>query len=223
MTNACPASISLMKRSCSPGSLRPHAAAEAERGIVGELDRVVDVANLEQQRHRAEHLLAIRRRRLAESSASTRRRVEVARAFDALAPGQQLRAGGDRVAAPASRRRSRTSRVASGPTSTSSFMGSPTLSAPIAATKRSPELGVDRFVHDEALGGDARLAVVDLRACTGGRRRVLEFGADGITMNGSLPPSSSTVFFSLRPAAAATCAPAGSLPVSVTAATRRRR
>ncbi len=39
-------------------------------------------------------------------------------------------------------------------------------------------------------------------------------------MNGSDPPSSSTTFLSARPAASATFAPAPSLPVSVTAATR---
>ena len=44
--------------------------------------------------------------------------------------------------------------------------------------------------------------------------------ADGMTMKGSLPPSSSTVFFSARPARLATSRPARSLPVSVTAATR---
>ena len=42
----------------------------------------------------------------------------------------------------------------------------------------------------------------------------------GITMNGSLPPSSSTVFLRCLPAWAATCLPAGSLPVRVTALTR---
>ena len=42
----------------------------------------------------------------------------------------------------------------------------------------------------------------------------------GITMNGSLPPNSRTVFLIRRPADAATRLPAASLPVSVTAATR---
>ena len=40
-----------------------------------------------------------------------------------------------------------------------------------------------------------------------------------MTTNGSLPPSSSTVFFSASPAIAATDCPAGLLPVSVAAAT----
>ena len=41
-----------------------------------------------------------------------------------------------------------------------------------------------------------------------------------MTTNGSLPPSSSTVFLICFPACAATCAPAGSLPVRVAAFTR---
>ncbi len=47
--------------------------------------------------------------------------------------------------------------------------------------------------------------------------------AEGMTMNGSLPPSSSTVFFSASPAIAATDWPAALLPVSVAAATRSSR
>ena len=42
----------------------------------------------------------------------------------------------------------------------------------------------------------------------------------GMTMNGSLPPSSSTVFLMCLPAIDATLLPAPSLPVSVAAATR---
>ena len=44
--------------------------------------------------------------------------------------------------------------------------------------------------------------------------------ASASTMNGSQPPSSSTVFLSARPACAATALPARSLPVSVTATMR---
>ena len=44
--------------------------------------------------------------------------------------------------------------------------------------------------------------------------------ASGMTMNGSLPPSSSTVFLITLPAADATWLPAVLLPVRVTAATR---
>ncbi len=49
---------------------------------------------------------------------------------------------------------------------------------------------------------------------------VMSRSASASTTNGSEPPSSSTLFFSALPAAAATKAPARSLPVSVTAATR---
>ena len=51
--------------------------------------------------------------------------------------------------------------VASGPMSVDSSSGSPTFSASIAATKRFSKSSRDRLVHDEALRGDARLAVVD--------------------------------------------------------------
>lgn len=44
--------------------------------------------------------------------------------------------------------------------------------------------------------------------------------AEGMTMNGSEPPSSSTTFLSARPAASATLMPAPSLPVRVTATMR---
>ena len=47
--------------------------------------------------------------------------------------------------------------------------------------------------------------------------------ADGITMNGSLPPSSSTTFLISLPAIAATDCPAGPDPVSVAATTRSSR
>ncbi len=47
--------------------------------------------------------------------------------------------------------------------------------------------------------------------------------ADGITMNGSLPPSSSTTFLISLPAMAATDCPAGPDPVSVAATTRPSR
>ena len=50
--------------------------------------------------------------------------------------------------------------------------------------------------------------------------RALWKSALGITMNASLPPSSSTLFFISRAAALATALPAFSLPVSVTAFSR---
>ena len=47
--------------------------------------------------------------------------------------------------------------------------------------------------------------------------------ADGMTMNGSLPPNSSTTFLISRPAMDATDRPAGVDPVSVAATTRSSR
>ena len=72
---------------------------------------------------------------------------------------------------------------------------------------------------DEPFRGDARLSVVD-RARVTAVFTAASRSALGMTMNGSLPPSSSTVFLIARPAAAATLLPAPSLPVSVAAATR---
>ena len=59
----------------------------------------------------------------------------------------------------------------------------------------------------------SRRAVVATRAAS-------SRSADGITMNGSLPPSSSTTFLISLPAMAATDCPAGPDPVSVAATTR---
>ncbi len=58
-----------------------------------------------------------------------------------------------------------------------------------------------------------------VRACTAACTEASK-SALGITINGSEPPSSSTVFFSLPPAAAPTAMPARSEPVNVAAATR---
>ena len=58
-----------------------------------------------------------------------------------------------------------------------------------------------------------------VRECTAFATAVSR-SADGITMNASLPPSSSTLGLMVRPAVAPTARPAASLPVSVTARTR---
>ena len=62
--------------------------------------------------------------------------------------------------------------------------------------------------------------LLTMRAFTADLHRLVEIGADGITMNGSLPPSSRTLFLICFAAMLATLAPAGSLPVSVAAFTR---
>jgi hypothetical protein len=65
----------------------------------------------------------------------------------------------------------------------------------------------DRLMNDEALGRNAGLPDVQVRACTP-TRAACSTSALGSTTNGSLPPSSSTTFFTCSPAAAATRAPA---------------
>ena len=69
------------------------------------------------------------------------------------------------------------------------------------AVKRSSELVVHRRLHDEPLGGDARLPVVlgpgHARAVDTARSR----SAEASTTNGSEPPSSRTHFFRAWPAA----------------------
>ena len=87
-----------------------------------------------------------------------------------------------------------------------------------AATKRDANSSADGFVHDEALGGDAALPALTARAATATRRPVDL--AEGMTMKGSLPPSSRTDFLMSHPARAATGAAADSLPVTWTAAMR---
>ena len=62
------------------------------------------------------------------------------------------------------------------------------------------KLGGDRLVDDEPFGSDARLAVVDTRASTAVATAASR-SALGMTMKGSLPPSSSTTFL-IRLAAA---------------------
>ena len=98
--------------------------------------------------------------------------------------------------------------MARGPTSVSGSIGSPTLRASIPSTnRRSNSSGV--LVDDEALRRDARLAVVDLPRLDCGLRGRASMSALGITMKGSLPPSSSTVFLIVRPAGSATLCPGG--------------
>ena len=109
--------------------------------------------------------------------------------------------------------------VASGPTSVAGSIGSPTLSACIFAVKprsnasATPSDTMKRLaaMHDCPLLTTRALTAVSIAA---------DMSALGITMNGSLPPSSRTVFLICRPAAAAMWRPACSLPVSDTAATR---
>src|SRR5919107_2036898 len=109
--------------------------------------------------------------------------------------------------------------VASGPTSVASSMGSPTANADMLATNASvnssytSECTMNRLAAMQDWPLFWQRAVVATAAAVG-------MSAEGITTNGSLPPSSSTIFLRTRPAIAATDRPAASLPVSVAARTR---
>ena len=100
-----------------------------------------------------------------------------------------------------------------------SSIGSPTTSDCIRATNRrmnssaTASATMNRFaaMHDCPLLIARAVTAVFAAASR---------SALGMTMNGSLPPSSSTVFLTCSPAIDATLAPAPSLPVSVAAATR---
>ena len=152
-----------MKRSLFGGVVGPGARAEPERRCrspVGSPRRRRPHA--EQHRDRAEQLLAVRRR--------VRRRVRQHRRRDSNCPGrssrlpagQHPRARLHRPLAPARRARRGSARVASGPTSVASSIGSPTLQRrhPLPRTAARTRRAI-ASVHDEPLGGDARLAVVD--------------------------------------------------------------
>ncbi len=105
-----------------------------------------------------------------------------------------------------------------GPTSVAGSMGSPTLSAPMAATKASSKASATSWTTMNRLAAmqlcpllmQRAWAAVLAAACTSASFKITK---------GSDPPSSRTVFLRTDPAAAATETPAGSLPVRVTAFT----
>ena len=108
--------------------------------------------------------------------------------------------------------------VASGPTSFDSSSGSPTFNFSIAATKRFSKSSAIDSCTTKRFAAMHDCPLFTMRAFTAVETASARF-ADGITMNGSLPPSSRTAFLIFF-AAIATLAPAGSLPVSVTALMR---
>ena len=109
--------------------------------------------------------------------------------------------------------------VASGPTSVAGSSGSPTLSACIFSVKPRSNASATASATMKRLAAMHDWPLLTMRAFTA-VSMAARMSALGITMNGSLPPSSSTVFLICPPAAAATLRPACSLPVSETAATR---
>ncbi len=217
-TNTWPASSSSTKRSRSPGSV-VHTLAPRPYGV--SFASVMASSTLSTRKivgDRAEDLLAIGTRAPCE-----RRR---ARSADRTAPGPRPArhpSGASRLA-----------RAHRQPAPTASRPGRPapsgrarsrdpadlrSCSEAIAETNRSVNASATAAATMKRLAAmhDWPLLIVrDFTAVATARCR----SADGMTMNGSLPPSSSTLFFSARPARLATSRPARSLPVSVTALTR---
>ncbi len=154
---------------------------------------------------------AARRRGRSERRTSPGRRAACRR----CAGGRRPRPSG----APGRRDPSSRSSRARGPTSVARSAGSPTFSSSMRRDQLLLEAVGDRLLDDEALGRDAALAGVDGARAAAAWRAASTGSASARTMNGSEPPSSSTVFLSPRPASAATSMPARSLPVRVTART----
>ncbi len=112
--------------------------------------------------------------------------------------------------------------VASGPTSVASAIGSPTVSARIRAVNPARNSSYTAVCTMKRFAAMQDWPLFCTRAVTA-RAIAARTSAEGSTRNGSLPPSSRTVFFTSSPATRATARPAPSLPVSVTATIRSSR
>ena len=93
--------------------------------------------------------------------------------------------------------------------------------------RRAPSADLKRSRKRSTTGSTTmkRLAAMQLwplliSRASAAARAAASTSASANTMKGSLPPSSRTVFFSMRPACSATAMPARSLPVSVAATMR---
>ena len=139
----------------------PGVGAEPERRVVGELDRLVRSADAVERGDRAEGLLVVHAHLGGDvgerRSARRTSRRSVRRALSAAQHGGALVR---RASSTSSSRSARPCSLASGPTSVSSSIGSPTVSAAMPAGEPLGEGVVDVGVHDEPLGRDAGLAVV---------------------------------------------------------------
>ena len=93
--------------------------------------------------------------------------------------------------------------MASGPTWVSGSIGSPTVSAAIFSAKTRVNSSATSACTKNRLAAMQLCPLFWQRAVTATSAAVSRW-ADGMTMKGSLPPSSSTVFFSASPAIAAT-------------------
>src|SRR5262249_24252817 len=138
----------------------PNAAAQAKRAVVGQSDRLVEIVDFEDQRHRAEHFLAVRSRG-AGDVAQRSREVEVAWTAGPLATGQHPgalfhRVGNLRFHAlehAGQRQRPYVGRV---------LHWVADLELGDRLDEARDKAIIDGPVNDEALGRDAGLAVVDV-------------------------------------------------------------
>ena len=154
-----------------------HALAPRPKGeSLATPDRLVDVAHAEQDGHRAEQLLVVGGR-VGRDVGEHGRRVKNPGPVEPLAAGEQPRAGGDRAARTCSSIVSTWFSLASGPMSVAGVHRVADLERLDAFDEAALELVGDRLVHDEALGRDARLAVVDRARLDRGPHRGVEVGA----------------------------------------------
>ena len=114
---------------------------------------------------------------------------------------------------------SRRSTRACGPTCVPRSSGSPIVRARSSSANRAVNASATASTTMKRLAA-MQLWPLLIRRASAAARAAVATSASARTMNGSLPPSSSTVFFSSRPARSATWIPACSLPVSVTATMR---
>ena len=164
-----------MKRSRSAGVVGPGAGAEAEAAVVGEADGFVDVFHAEQRRDGAEKFFAIGGRFFRDVGENGGR-VVVAGTLEGWPPVSSLRAGFDGFLHVGVER---LDGVGGGERAEFSVLVEGIADAQVlhAVDELRFELGGDGFGDDEALGGDAGLAVVDDAGLHGGGDGGVEIGA----------------------------------------------
>ena len=179
---------------------RPGRGAEAEARRVGEGDR------LRRGSRRGRGSRPGRRSPPTAAGAVGRdvgedgRRVEVAGAVEPLSAEQPARAPAATVLRTRSSTSSRIAGVASGPISVAGSIGSPTFSAAICSTKRRSNCAATSRCTMNRLAAMQDWPLLIVRALTAVAAAASR-SALGMTMNGSLPPSSRTIFLISAPAA----------------------